>query len=245
MNWTIALFAALVGYLAGSISFSRVVGRFVARGESLDETALEAPADGEKVVLTSVSASSLGARKGSKIGCLTSILDILKAAIPTLAFRFAFSETPYYLLVVPLAVIGHNWPLYHRFKGGRGMSPIIGGMLAVDPLGFIVSMVAGSLISRFLLRFPMGGFSVALPLLIVWFAVRTRDWRFVLFAIAVNAIYWIAVIPDLKQYLAFKREGREDEWMQAMQTSPMGRGQAKFQKYLGALRKKGPKEPQP
>jgi glycerol-3-phosphate acyltransferase PlsY len=214
------------------------VARFVARGENLGKTELEAPDRGEKVVLTSVSATSLGARKGSRIGCLTSMLDILKATIPTLAFRLAFPGVPYYLFVAPAAVIGHNWPLYHGFKGGRGMSPIIGGMLAVDPLGFLVTMVVGSLVSRFVLRFPMGGFSVALPLLIPWFGLKTGDWRFVLFAVAMNAIYWIAVIPDLRQYLRFRREGRESEWRQAMQTSPMGRGQEMLSRYLRSLRKK-------
>jgi glycerol-3-phosphate acyltransferase PlsY len=239
MNWTIALLAAAVGYLSGSISFSRVVARFVARGEDLSKTELEAPGSGDKVVLTSVSATSLGARKGSSIGCLTSILDILKATIPTLAFRFVFPGNPYHLIVPPLAIIGHNWPLYHGFKGGRGMSPIIGGMLAVDPLGFLATMVAGNLASRFILKFPMAGFSIALPLLVVWFGLKTRDWRFVLFAVCVNVIYWIAVIPDLRQYLRFRREGREDEWRQAMQASPMGRGQKMLSKYLGSPSKKG------
>ena len=57
---------------------------------------------------------------GTRYGCLTAILDIAKVAIPALIFKLWQPETPYFLVTALFGLIGHDWPIYHRFKGGRG-----------------------------------------------------------------------------------------------------------------------------
>ena len=66
---------------------------------------------------------------------------------------------------------GHDWPLYHRFKGGRGESAIIGGMAVIDPLALVVTNVLGTFIGWLagdvlVLRWSF------LILLIPWFWLR-------------------------------------------------------------------------
>ena len=80
---------------------------------------------------------------GARYGCLVGILDILKAAIPSLVFKLWMPDAPYYLLAAALAVVGHNWPIYYRFQGGSGLSPSYGGMLVVDWLGVVVTNILG------------------------------------------------------------------------------------------------------
>lgn len=242
MRLSIALLAAVIGYLVGSVSFGRVVARFAAPDEDLSTTEVDIPGGEDKVVLTSVSSTSIGARKGPRWGCLAGILDILKAAIPTLVFRLWYPTDPYYLIVAVAAVMGHNWPVYYRFKGGRGISPIMGGMLVVDWLGLIVTGVVANLFGQLVLKTPMAGFSLSLPLLIPWFALVTRSWWHVGYAAALNIVYWIAVIPELKTYVKLRREGREADFFAAMSMTPMGRGRRQLMDRLSLLKHRKRKE---
>jgi len=242
MRLSIALLAAAVGYMVGSVSFGRVVARFAAPDEDLSTTEFDIPDSEDKVVLTSISSTSIGARKGPKWGCLAGILDILKAAVPTLVFRLWHPSDPYYLIVAVAAVVGHNWPVYYRFKGGRGISPIMGGMLVVDWLGLIVTGVVANLFGQLVLKTPMAGFSLSLPLLTLWFALVTQSWWHVGYAAAINVVYWIAVIPELKTYVRLRREGREADFFAAMSTTPMGRGRQQLMDRLSFFKGRKRKE---
>ena len=132
MDLLIALLAAIIGYLVGSISFARLVSRQFAPQQDISKIVVEG-VDGEgRFESDAVSATSVRLHLGPAYGCLAGILDILKAAIPALVFKLWMPDTPYYLLAAGMAVVGHNWPVYYRFHGGRGISPSMGGMLVVD-----------------------------------------------------------------------------------------------------------------
>jgi glycerol-3-phosphate acyltransferase PlsY len=81
MNASIALLAAGTGYLIGSISFARVLGRWLAPGESFRTTTL-AWGEDRRFEIENVSATTIAKRRGPAYGCLTALLDILKATIP-------------------------------------------------------------------------------------------------------------------------------------------------------------------
>ena len=57
---------------------------------------------------------------------------MLKVAIPTWAIMNLFPEEPFYLVAAAAGVLGHIYPLYHGFKGGRGESPMIGAMIIIN-----------------------------------------------------------------------------------------------------------------
>jgi glycerol-3-phosphate acyltransferase PlsY len=96
--------------------------------------------DSETVFVSdAISATALRLHLGPGYGCLTGILDILKAAVPALAFKLWQPEAPYYLFAASMAAVGHDWPTYYRYKGGQGMSPTMGGMLVVDWLGVVAA----------------------------------------------------------------------------------------------------------
>jgi glycerol-3-phosphate acyltransferase PlsY len=207
MTIWIMLLAALAGYLSGSISFARIIGRIVAPGENIERTALEMKGSGTTFELKAVSATSLAVRKGPKAGCATSILDMLKAAIPALAFRLLFPQDYYHLIAAAAAVIGHNFPIYHRFKGGRGMSAVMGGLFVVDWLAIPVGIAASALIGLAILRDVFFAYAGWVLLIIPWLWFRFGDPAYIIYAVVVNAVYWIAVIPELKEYLEHKRRG--------------------------------------
>jgi len=69
------------------------------------------------------------------------IFDIFKGALPTwLSLKLGLSEQA--AMVVGLtAVVGHNWPIYLNFQGGRGLSPFLGELFVLFPLGMLILLI--------------------------------------------------------------------------------------------------------
>jgi glycerol-3-phosphate acyltransferase PlsY len=238
------MIAAVAGYLVGSVSFARVISRFAGRGQDVEKAAIRIPDEQKQMELTYVSSTSVGVQAGRRWGCLAAVLDILKAMLPALVFRLLYPQTPLHMIAGAAAVVGHNWPIYYRFKGGRGISTIWGATLVVDWLGLIVSLVAGNLISSFLIKESLFSSVVSLPLLILWSIVVRRSWWNVGYAVAVSLAFFVASIPEYQVYRRYKREGRLDEYAAAWRASPMGRGRAQLdrllRRVLGGGKKRGP-----
>lgn len=203
MDIGIALLAAATGYLFGSISWARIITRLVAPGADISVIREPVPHSDEVFESDSVSATAVRVHVGTRYGCLTAILDMLKVALPTLAFKLWLPETPYFLLVAAMGVVGHDWPLFFRFKGGRGESPILGGLIVIDVVGLVIANLVG-----FVLGALAGNILVlrwaGLVLLIPWMWLRFHEWPYFAYMAFVNLIYWIAMAPDLKQYFQFK-----------------------------------------
>lgn len=206
MDWWISIFAAIIGYLFGSISSARLVVRRYAPGTEL--SLIRQPIPNTDIVFESdsVSASMVRLQLGTRYGCLTAILDMAKVALPTLAFKLLYPEYSYFLIVALFGLVGHAWPVYHRFKGGRGESAIIGGMLIIDPIGLLFTNLVGSFIGWFVGDVLVLRWSF-LILLIPWLWLRTSDPAFVIYAVLINLIYWVRMIPELTQFFRILKQG--------------------------------------
>jgi len=234
----IAILAGIVGYLFGSLSFARIVARWLAPG--VDISMIRKPITNTDIIFESdsVSASVMRTNVGTRYGCLTAILDMLKVALPTLAFKIWQPETPYFLVVAVGGLVGHDWPLYHHFKGGRGESPIVGGVLVIDWLGLVIPNLAGILIGWLagdilVLRWSW------LILLIPWFWFRTHDPLYILFAVVCNLIYWGKTFPELKQFyqiLKALKKGTKRTQEQVAIDMAMGRRLGRFMDRYGVPR---------
>ena len=214
MNLLIAPLAMVVGYLLGSISFARLVARQFAPEQDITKTEVEVPDSEEKFESDAISATSVRLHLGPRYGCLVGALDILKATMPALAFKLWQPEAPYYLLAAGMAAVGHNWPIYYRFKGGRGMSPIMGGMLVVDWLGFLVTNLLG-LASDLIIKSTLLSSGVWLILMIPWLWLRGFDWPELLYAISMAILFWVAMIPEWREVIRLKRKGELDKLQDA------------------------------
>jgi glycerol-3-phosphate acyltransferase PlsY len=235
VEWHIALLAALAGYLLGSISFARVLMRIVAPDEEL--TGIEfVSATGEATRVDTVGGTAIGMKLGAKYGGITAILDILKVFIPTLAFRLLYPTTPYHLITATFGLVGHNWPIYYRFKGGRGLSAIIGGFLAVDPIGTLVTSVAGMFVGMVILRQIFLSYLLGSWLMIPWLGFFTRDWIYVLYAIVVNAIFVLALLPEIRSERERRRQGAVSSFGADMDVTPMGRMIQKMGERIGLFK---------
>jgi glycerol-3-phosphate acyltransferase PlsY len=152
---------AVFGYLLGSVPCGLVLAR------------LTGAPDPRKVGSGNIGATNVMRSGGKALGILTLILDILKGLIPTL-IAARFLENPYAICLVGfLAFLGHLFPLYLRFKGGKGVATAIGVMLVLMPKALLLSLVC-FLIAAFFTRMVSVGSIVASALLPLWGAV----WRY-------------------------------------------------------------------
>ena len=215
MDPQILVIAALIGYLSGSVSYARIVARYADPDRKISKIKISIPGfEDDYLESDAVSATTVRLQYGGKYGGLVSILDMLKAGIPMLAFKLWQPDQPYYLVASSMAVVGHNWPVFYRFKGGRGLSSIIGSFFVLDWIGTIVTNVLGFLIgypSRNMLAITGGGIFPMIP----WIIFTTRDWVLIVYIILMNFLYWYSMIPELKEYARLQREGKLEAFQDA------------------------------
>jgi glycerol-3-phosphate acyltransferase PlsY len=173
---------------------------------------------------------------GARAGCAIGIIDMLKIAAPTLAFKLMFAQPEYSLIAATGGMIGHNWPIFNRFRGGRGISSVYGAMFVIDWIGTFSIAFGGLFLGLIVFRDFMVAYLAGLWLLIPWMWFRFQDWSYLGFAIAVNIIFIIAMIPDIRQYLRFRKEGKT-EMDAVMGITPMGRGMLKIMTWLRLRRR--------
>lgn len=238
MDMVLVLATGLCSYLIGSFSFARLITRL---WSGKDITQFEIPVQGtaDRYKVLSIGGNSVSSVLGPKAGMIVSLLDILKIFLPVLFFRLYFSPQPGYMLVSALAgLVGHVWPLYFKFHGGTGFSAILGALLAIDPLAVLVANILGILLGlvvfRSLIVVSMGWIWLLIP----WFWWRSGgDPVFILFAFGINVLIILAMIPEIKNGLKYKREGKYMEYgLGSLSSHPMGRGMLKMARFFGFMK---------
>lgn len=227
--------SAAVGYLVGSISFSRVFSKILSPNIDLKQFGYH---DEKNNVFVErlPTATTVSMALGWKVGCIVSLMDILKVLVPALVFRWLYPDQYYFLLVAVFGIVGNNWPIYYSFKGGSGLSTIYGGLLAVDPLAVPVTVVAGFMIGMILLRSMILVFLLPLLLLIPWFWFRTHEIAYVIYSITLILLYTATLVPDILKYLKARGTAPISE-RAVMESMPMGRGMLKMMAKLNLEKK--------
>jgi glycerol-3-phosphate acyltransferase PlsY len=244
MNPWYAVTFAVAGYLVGSVSFARIMFRLVAPEQRFETIRREVPGTDDHFEADSVSATGVRIQLGTRYGCLTSLLDAAKAAIPLLALRAWQPDQPYYLIAATTATVGHIYPLYYGFRGGRGLSVVYGGLTALDPLGVIATTVAGmvgGILTEQILLLRWAG----LVLMIAWTWFRSHDVAQLAYVIAANILFWTAMLPELRQAVQIQGSGTMPDSSEVADLMGMGSFWAKARRYsirnlLGRLRRGGP-----
>ncbi len=126
------LISILFGYLLGSVSPAALIGRL------------------KKTDLRSTGTGNLGATNtaltfGKKLGIMVMVFDVAKGIGATLFARFVFERVSLTaaILAGSAAVVGHMFPFYMKFKGGKGLATYGGMVLAMDPVIFLILLCLG------------------------------------------------------------------------------------------------------
>jgi acyl phosphate:glycerol-3-phosphate acyltransferase len=226
--------AIVVAYLSGAIPVSRLASLLLHREEAMSEIEVPVPGTEETYKVTSMGAAAASMKFGAGVGCTIGFLDILKVLVPVLVFKLINPDGYAHLAAAVAGMVGHNWSVFNRFKGGRGISSAYGGLLVVDWLGALVCAVGGLLFGLFVLQDFIFAYMAGLWLAIPWLWFRTRDPIYLLYIAIINVLFVVAMIPDLRQYLRLRKQGAVD-LSTVMETTPMGRGMMKM---MQAVRRK-------
>ena len=127
----------LMAYLLGSIPFGILLGRFWGGVDPRDHGS--GKTGGTNVMRT----------LGTKVGVLVIALDIAKAAWAVVLAGIIFGTTvvawgDFYihrqiaaLMAAFFVIVGHNWPVFFKFRGGRGVAAFFGALLPIAPAAAI------------------------------------------------------------------------------------------------------------
>ena len=154
--------AALLAYVIGAIPTAYLVTRYIM---GRDIRGLGDYNSGAANVFRSV-----GPRAGFGVGGI----DIIKGAVAIVAVRLLADDTGMLMMAGFAVLAGHNWPVFLRFRGGRGAATSVGVMMAVLPA----------------LALPIG----ALSLVILYYTKKAIP-ALALFLIGVPVLSWAAGYP--------------------------------------------------
>jgi glycerol-3-phosphate acyltransferase PlsY len=122
------LACSVLGYLTGAIPFGYLIF-YAAKGIDI-----------RSVGSGNIGATNVGRQLGFRYFLLVFALDVLKGLLPTLGFPWILQkmglsppgDLPVFIALA--AILGHNFPVYLGFKGGKGVATSLGALLALDPI---------------------------------------------------------------------------------------------------------------
>lgn len=163
----VAMFWMFVSYFIGSLPTGYLVAR-IFRGEDI-----------RTVGSGSIGATNVRRLMGQGWAVFVTVVDMLKGALALLLTVDSASSDPWLLSIVALAVVlGHNYPVWLKFKGGKGVATTYGTMFFIWPYNsFAIVLMSGAL----------------------WYAVMTQT-RYVSLAsmislLALPAFFWMLDAP--------------------------------------------------
>lgn len=128
--------ASIIAYLIGSINWSIIIGKTVFKIDVRQYHSKNAGATNASRVM------------GVKWGFIIMILDMLKVSMTmliALAFSYIYFNEQYnfakmsYFIPTLVSIIGHCYPVFFKFKGGKAFSPFLGLLWMTNPYYFLIA----------------------------------------------------------------------------------------------------------
>ncbi len=190
MNQTLLLIiSCVVAYLIGSIPFGYLVAKL--RGINIRE-----------VGSGNIGATNIARNLGWKLGAVVGVLDFMKGFFPVLLARLLFDEVGYVLLISIMPIVGHIFPIWLHFRGGKGVASIFGLLGAYFGLPtFLGFLLAWFLVVKQIRLMSLVNLVVAL-LIPVAFWLKYVQAAFILFGVLLGGIIWVTHRANIKRLLA-------------------------------------------
>ena len=124
----------VIAYLIGSVQFGIISGRLI-KGIDIRE-------HGSK----STGATNVGRTLGVKIATVVALLDIGKGFLIVLSLtnilKFFNYENSFSIIIFgSLVILGHCWPIFYKFKGGKGVLTSLGVYFLINPLLSMIALI--------------------------------------------------------------------------------------------------------
>jgi len=190
-----ALFLLVVCYFLGALPF----GSWVARRHGVD---LSRQGSGN------TGAANTARTLGAKAGLTVLFLDAMKGFVAVFMAYFALLPGMLFPLTQVIfgftAIVGHNFSIFQRFKGGKGIATTFGVVLALSPkVCLLASLVWLGMVG--LTRFSSVGSLAAITSIPVLMVVYSPRWEYILFGFAAAGLGFLRHRENLERL----SQGRE------------------------------------
>jgi len=135
MNTSLLLVSIIISYLLGAVPFGLMFSK------------LFSDVDVRTIGSGNIGATNVLRAAGKNAAVLTLLADGLKGLIPVLVVNRVFQNDAVTALSGAAAVLGHVFPIYLKFKGGKGVATSYGVVLAVAPWTGMICLVVWALVA--------------------------------------------------------------------------------------------------
>lgn len=192
-----------MGYLVGAIPFGLVISRMVG---------VDVRTQGSK----NIGATNVSRVLGKKLGLITLVCDCLKGLLPmylaSLLLAGAAHKETLVALTGVMAVVGHMFPIYLGFKGGKGVATGLGVFLYLSPVAIGISLVV-FVAAVALTGFVSAGSLLASGLIPVWLYLLGASRTTIVAAGCVAFLIWLKHHENINRLI----HGREKSWKKSKQ----------------------------
>lgn len=127
MNWSVYILGTLIAYLTGSINGALIVSKLLKKDVAKEGTG-------------NLGASNTTIVLGLKWGIVVGAFDIFKGFIIVFLARILFADCAYLPYIAATAsILGHIFPIFNKFKGGKGFATLMGCILGYNVFAFIAA----------------------------------------------------------------------------------------------------------
>ena len=175
----IGIFIALFGYLLGSVPTGLLL------------TKLFSKIDPRKMGSKNIGATNIFRTAGKGLGILTLVGDLLKGTVPVF-IAIQWGESDLWIAIAGLtAILGHIFPIFLGFKGGKGVATALGIYLVISPIAvFIEFLIFAGIVWKW--RFiSLGSITcvTTIPILIAYFRSDSKAYFIISVIIAALVLY--------------------------------------------------------
>ncbi len=175
----IGIFIALFGYLLGSVPTGLILSKLFSK------------VDPRKSGSKNIGATNIFRTAGKSLGILTLLGDLLKGAIPVV-IAIQWGESDLWIAISGLTpFLGHIFPIFLGFKGGKGVATALGVYLVISPIAVLIEfLIFAGIVWKW--RFiSLGSITcgTTIPILIAFFRSDSQAYFIVSVIIAALILY--------------------------------------------------------
>jgi glycerol-3-phosphate acyltransferase PlsY len=180
----------LMAYLIGSIPIGVILSSFVGKE------------DIRKKGSGNIGATNVFRVHGKKLGVLTLAGDALKGAIPVLAAMLSGLGAVWVSLVALAVFLGHLYPVFLSFKGGKGVATAMGIFLVISPVALIMSAAIFLALVYKYRYVSLGSLAAAAVMPVLIGLINCSDYKiYMIFSLCISALIFYKHKANIERLL--------------------------------------------
>lgn len=192
-DYTIRIVLIVSSYLLGAVPFGLLAAKALGAG------------DIREMGSGNIGATNVLRNAGKLGGFITLLLDSLKGVIPVLIAKAWWGTGTWTLWVALAAIVGHNYPVYLKFKGGKGVATSLGVVVALWPYAGLITI--GIWVGSVLIwRYSSLGALISFAFLPMVLFVGERSIQYLIFSLLVALMIFYRHIENIKRLLSGKEK---------------------------------------